>query len=409
MGAAGTTLNTTTFDYALKVRYSRDIVRNMAYKDNPWFARIKKKKGMGGKGVTFAVCYGTGPGRSVNFTRAQTNAAGADGEDFLLTRVKDYAIAKVDTETILASEGDENALLGAVETEMDRKLHSLIRSTAISLFRDGYGDIGYITSISTGVITLSNSNDVTHFEKNQVLEVATNRSSAVRGTRGYVIEVDRDGGTVTVAATAGGAAGTPAGWVATDYIFNDGDYASGSQSKIMGLQGWLPTTAPTSGDSHYGVDRSSDATRLAGHRLSGTGKTIEQALYDVAVRIGREGGQPNLCFTSFEKYAALVMQLGTKKRYTSFKVGEIGFKGVEIDGPKGEIQVFPDQNCQNDRGWMLTESSWCLHSLREVPFIIDLDGKKWLRMSSEDGIEIRMMVLGNAKTDAPGWNGFTTL
>lgn len=408
------TLNTTTFDYALKVRYSPKMVQNMAYTDNPFFARVRKEKNFGGKNLTFAVTYGNGPGRSVDFTRAQTNSGGADGEDFALTRVKDYSIAKVDTETVLASEGNVNALLGAVETEMDRKLKSLIRSTAISLFRDGYGDIGVIGTvgvIATGVIQLASVDDVTNFEMNQVLQVAATRAAAVRAARGYVIGIDRDLGRITVSDSAGGSAADPAAWAANDFIFGDGDYNSGSQNKIMGLQGWLPTTAPAvgGGDSFFGVDRANDATRLAGHRLSGSGKTIEQALYDVAVRIGREGGKPNLAYVSFEKYAALAMQLSTRKRYTSFKVAEISFEGIVIDGPKGQIEVYPDQNCQSDRGWVLTESSWCLHSLRDVPFVIDLDGKKWLRMSAEDGIEIRNMVLGNLKSDAPGWNGFTTV
>jgi hypothetical protein len=403
------TVDTTAMDYALKVRYSPDIVRMMAYKRNPWFARIKKKEDFGGKNFTFAVTYGHGPGRSVNFTRAQTNSGAALGEDFALTRVKDYAIAKIDSETVMASEGDANSLLSAVEVETDRKLHALIRSTAISLFRDGYGDIGQITSISTGVITLSNANDVTHFERDQVLQVASSRAAAVRATRGYVIAVNRDAGTVTVSTSAAGSAGTPAGWTANDFIFSDGDYNSGSQSKIFGLGAWVPSTAPTTGDSFFGVDRSNDVTRLAGHRLTGTGKTIEEALYDVAVRIAREGGAPNLAYTSYEKYAALNMQLGTKIQYIQYKLGEIAFEGVRINGPAGPIDVYPDQNCQSAVGWVLTEDSWCLKSLRAAPMFLDLDGKKWLRMSSEDGIEIRMAVFGNAYTDAPGWNGRTTL
>jgi hypothetical protein len=403
-------LNTTTFDFALKTRYAPDVVKNMAYKDNPFFAMVKKDENFGGKSLVFAVTYGTGPGRSHDFTRAQANVGGIEGEDFTLTRVKDYAVAQVDSETVLASKGNPNALLSAVEAEMDRKLHSLIRSIAIGMYGDSTGQRGVIDSISSGVITLATEADVTNFEKGMVLQACANAASNARTARGYVIAVDRDGGTVTVSTTATGSAGDPTDWAAADLLYADGDHATANDTNmISGLAAWLPSSAPSASESFFGVDRSSDATRLAGHRLSGTGKTIEEALYDLAVRIAREGGTADHAFVGFEKYASLAMSLQTKVSYNQHKVGQISFEAIKINGPKGPINVYPDQNCPNAVGYVLSLDSWCLHSLGAAPRVIDVDGKQWLRTSSSDGIEIRMGFYGNLKCNAPGWNGRTTL
>jgi hypothetical protein len=52
-------------------------------------------------------------GRSVNFANAQANKTNTKIKDFVLTRVKDYALASIDNETLEASKGNANAFLEA--------------------------------------------------------------------------------------------------------------------------------------------------------------------------------------------------------------------------------------------------------------------------------------------------------
>jgi len=404
------TLDATGFDYALKTRYSDEVVQFMAYKDNPFFAMVRKDTKFGGKNFVFAMQYsGGGAGRSATFSTAQTNAAYGLGKDFTLTRKKDFAVARIDAETVLASEGDNDALLTAVEDEQNKALYRLIRSIAIGMYGNGSGKLGTVNAPGASTtLTLENSEDITNFEVGMRLVFAADEASALRDS-GEVLTVqgvDLDAGTLTVSANVTTIASITDG----DCIFAEGDYDSASdRMKIAGLAGWLPATAPTSGDSWFGVDRSADPVRLAGHRVSGTGKAIDEALYDLAARIGRDGGRPDTALISFDNYANLVMLLGSKVVYQTHQIANIGFESIRLVAPKGPIDVFPDQNCPSDVGYVLTKSTWCLKSLGLAPRVLDLDGKRWARISDADGIEIRDTAMGNLYTNAAGWNGRTTL
>jgi hypothetical protein len=208
--------------------------------------------------------------------------------------------------------------------------------------------------------------------------------------------VDRDDGKITLD-DAYTASGTIA---ANDYIFIEGDRGE----KLSGLLDWIPASAPGA-TLFYGVDRSIDTTRLGGVRVSGSALPIEDALLKLAARIGREGGSPDCCFLSFSKYNELVTSLGAKVQFTEFKVGEVGFAGVLIHGPKGPIKVYPDAQCPDNYGWMLSLKTWKLYSMGKAFQIDDLDGNKVLRSSSSDGVDIRCVSYVNLGCHAPGFNG----
>jgi hypothetical protein len=404
-------LDVTGFDYALKTRYSPEVVAYMAYMDNPWFARITKREKFGGKNFVFAAQYSSGgAGRSAKFSEARTSTAAAKGVDFFLTRVKDYGVAQIDSETVMASEGSEDALLSAVEDEQDKKMHALIRSIAIGMYGDGSGEYGQISGTpgASTTLTLAKPDDITNFEVGQRLVFAANSASALRDSGAHltVVAVNLSAGTMVMSANLNTITGLADG----DAIFVKGDYeAADDRNKISGLAAWLPASAPGGSDSFFGVNRSVDPVRLAGHRLSGTGKSIEEALYDLAVIIGRDGGRPNLAYISFENYGALASLLGTKVKYIQHTVAQIAFEGIRINGPKRPIDVYPDQNCGNDVGYVLTEDTWRLKSLGQAPMILNLDGMNWARISDADGIEIRNAFMGNMYCKAPGHNGRTTL
>jgi hypothetical protein len=129
-------------------------------------------------------------------------------------------------------------------------------SLAPALFRSGTGTIGQInaSSISSGSFTLANPTDAIFFARNQVLMASsTDGGGTTRAGTGYVLSADPATGIVVVSATAaGGSAGNPSGWTASDFLFVQGD----QNLKIKGLSAWLPFTRPTTGDSFWNVDRS---------------------------------------------------------------------------------------------------------------------------------------------------------
>ena len=229
---------------------------------------------------------------------------------------------------------------------MDTGFRNISNDLALDLFGDASGVRGQYSGISTGVITLSNAAQVVNFEIGMSLvSFSISGSTYTQSTSaavGYVIAVNRSAGTVTVSATAGGAAGTPTNWSTSfPYLGVEGDVAFGtisattSYKKISGLGAWIPTTAPGSSDSFWGVNRSADVTRLGGVRFDGSAETIEEALIDGASLVAREGGSPDMCFMPFASWAALEKSLGSKVQYVDVKHEEadIAFAGIRIHAP----------------------------------------------------------------------------
>lgn len=416
------TLNLTSFDGALKEYYTDQVVENMVYKKNPALALMPKREDFYGRNWPIPIVYGNPQGRSATFTNAQNRGQSESSriKEFLLTRVHDYGVATIDNETMEASENDSGAFMQASTVEIDGIINSVTRSCAISMFRAGYGGIGVIATagITTVTITLATVDDVTNFEVGQELVLAaTDSSSALRalGTSGngiIVTAVDRGAGTLTFGYNVTDATnGIPLA-AAGDVIFVRGDRdnsATPTRFKIAGLGAWLPYTAPTSGDSFFGVDRSVDVVRLAGVRYDGSAAPIEEAVIELATRIAREGGSPDTCFMNFAKYSAFEKALGAKVTYQDLAVGEVGFRSILINGPNGDIRVIPDQNCPLTRMYMLTLDTWELCSLKKMVRFLPGDGNKMLRQATADGVEVRVGGYLNLGCNAPGWNGVANI
>lgn len=406
-------LDLTSFDAAMKELYTTQAVQKLAYRSNPFLAMLSKMQDAGGSSIDVPIQSATNQNRSAAFATAQAGTTTSVIKKFQLTRVKDYGFAYIDHETMLASQSDKGAFLRAMTTEVDGSLESLTRSLASALFRDGSGQIGQVSAepstAANTVITLKDVGDVTNFEVGMVINIwdatsgGTQRSSDGSVTDLTIDAVDRDAGTITAAGQAYDASGTIA---ADDYIFVKGDRGA----KVSGLAAWLPSTAPGA-TAFFGMDRSSDPTRLGGVRSDGTGKPIEEALIDAIVSLGREGGRPDVGFVSFKKFGELEKSLGSKVQYSSVDVanGQVGFSGITIHGPTGKINVIPDLNCPDNRAYILQMDTWKLYSLGEVPTLFDADGKAALRQSAADGVEVRAYYYAQLGCNAPGKNAVVLL
>lgn len=413
-------LDLTSFDAALKDLYTDQSVQNMVYKDNPFLALVPKSEDFYGRRKPIPLIYGNPQGRSATFARAQTRGALSNSfvESFDLTRVKDYGIATIDNETLEASKNDKGAFIEAATTEIDGIINSVSRSCAIAQYKSGFGDVGRIGSISTTTITLLNINDVTNFEVGQELDLSTSLDAAVlkaygSSTNGLIITgVNRTSGVITFGFNVTDATNGIPTAAANDYIFVRGDRqnsATPARLKLAGLAAWLPDTTVVSSTAFFGVDRSVDRTRLAGVLYDGTAAPIEEALIDAAVLLGREGGRPDHCFMSYQTYGQLEKALGSKVQYVDLKVGEIAFRALRINGPKGEIKIIPDQNCPSNRSYMLTLNTWKHCSLGKPVRVLDTDGLKMLRQASADGVEVRYGYYANLSCNAPGYNSVILL
>jgi len=405
------TQDMTTFDSMLKEHYDRQTVENLVYKNNPLLAMLPKKEDFGGRNYPMPLIYGNPQNRSATFSNAVALTSESAVEAFTLTRVKNYSLAFIDGETLKASEGDKNAFVSALTTEIDGAFQSLANDIAFSLGRDSSGYRAQVNAepseAATTVITLKNAEDVVGFEIGQDITIWSAKSGGTQrtfdgsATSALVSAVDRSAGTVTLN-DAYDSSGTIA---ADDYMFVNGDRGS----KISGLEDWVPDSAPTS-TAFFGVDRSVDTNRLGGIRTTGTGMPIEEALIECAQDIAREGGHPDVCVLNFKQYAKLIKSLGSKVQYIDLDVnGVVGFRGVLIHGAHGEIKVVPDRTIRDARAYLLQMDTWKLCSLGPIVHLLDRDGNKLLRQSSADAYEVRIGSYAQLGCMAPGFNGTVSL
>lgn len=406
-------LNRTSFEKGLKVLYGPDQLRDLSYSNHPFLAMVKKDEKLRGRFKEVTVKQARNGGGSRTFATAKSNATAPVLASFAVTKVKDYVIAGIDGQTIADAEGDANAFMGAVKFSMDDAVKAASNRLSTSCFRDRSGYIGQVNAeptenASTFEIALKVAQDVVNFDVNQNIVIwsaktgGTQRSSDGSDTGWIISAVDRDLGVITVTGTYD-SSGTIA---ADDYIFTDGDRGLA----MSGLEGWIPDTAPTSGDSFFGVDRSVDATRLAGSRKDISGGTIEEGLQDIIARIYREGiGKTSHAWLNPEKYNELIKELGSKVTYIESKVtAKIGFKGVLIDSPAGQVIVMADADCPYAKTYCLDISTVYLGSAGPAVRLLAEDGNRILRQADDDGYEVRIGGYTQMYIIAPGANGLGT-
>lgn len=386
----------------LKTYYSTQRVTSMTYKDMPLYALLTKVKDFYGKNYPLPMKVTNPQGRSSTFSNAQAQKTTTVYKDFVLTRAKDYSLASITSEAIMASETNPGAFLRLATAEIDNALDSLKRSIGFTMYGDGSGALAAVASISSAnpaVITLSNVEDIVKFEVGQLLQArsgATGRVFASGVSTATVVAVDRDAGTITTDVDNSGNTDTI---VTADTLNVVGDY----NVKFTGLAGWVPSSAP-SASAFFGVDRTVDSTRLAGVRVASSGKPLDEAFIDAARRVGREGGSPDYAFMGFSRYASLEKTLGSRVVYDDVEVAGVGFRGIKISGPGRAITVLPDRDCPENKAYLLDLETWAFYSLKEPVMILDLDGSKMLREGSADAYEIRCASYAQLGCTFPGAN-----
>lgn len=393
----------------LKTRYDQKVFHQLFYKKAPFLGKVRKEEKFGGNNARISLRYGAPQGGSFNITVALANVTSSSDVGFMLTRAKDYQVSGISGEAIAAGDGDENTLYNTLRGEQEGSMRNLNRSVQLAVPRNGGGQRGKgdsAYSVSGAVMTLLQAADIVGFEVGMRCELSAddgyNNGGALAGVRAggslTIIAVDRTAGTITFATNVN----TLTGATNADYIFRAGDYSLG----CAGFQRWLPSTAPASGDSHFGVDRSVDPVRLAGVRYSGQGGNKEETLIDAAELLGREGAEDISGFMNNLDRADIVKSLGTKAHYEPAKDtnGDIGYRALKVEGPDGTIELFSDVNIQRGKFMLLDMSTWVLKSAKPFPRVLEEDGIKMLREGQADGYQWRMGGYFQLGCEAPGLN-----
>lgn len=397
----------------LKQLYPTGMPMTSVYKDFPFLSMLKKNTKFGGDVLKVPVRVSAGSNASRDATTAFGNSGVSNNKAFLVTRGHDYTQAYIPREDWKAAvvSGNKGAFLDVAKNEIDTQINEMSRRLSRDIYRSGSGKIGQVSSVSTDTVTLTNATDARYFEKGQVLVASTaDGTGSLESGSVTVSSVDRGAGTVT--ATANWSAGIAT--IAADmYLFVKGDYANPSTGtvSIRGLEAWTPTTAPTSGDNHFSVDRSADSARLAGVRytISGSG-SLRSGLMDATTELDiQTGGRPDVAFMHPTHWINLAKELESDRiAPCTEQLGQFGFEALKLRTPNGIVKVFSDADCPTSRIHLLDSSVWELASLMSAPHIFN-DDNTYIRASLADAYEVRIGHYAQLVCRNPGANAIVTI
>lgn len=408
----------------LKELYDKQKVEWLTYKDNPTLAMMHKEEKFPGKYYPVPVVYSlSSGGGSATFANAFANQSSPAVAEFLVTRVADFSIASIDGQLLAAAQTDPGAFIDGAELMIDAAFQTAVNRIASAMFRNGAGTIGQIASVANVsgtnyLVTLSNPDDAVQFEGSQVLVAVQNvdGSGTAPADVATVTAVNRSLGTFNVTCSTNIASDWPAGY----YLAVQGDLPNASNNnfqptgstgtnsllKLAGFAAWLPISGPPVSDTFFGVNRNLDTQRLAGVFFDGSNLSLEEALLQGTGRIALNGGRVETGICSYSTYTALITSLGSKVQYIDQKIGEIGFRGVQVNGANTVMSIFPDRNCPDGLIYCLEMDSWVLRSQNPAPHILKyMDEIEILRVPGVDAAELRVGMYGNMYTKKPGHNG----
>lgn len=389
-------LNNTNFAPMLKTLWYSKELQDLALKNNPFLGLVPKQTEFTGDSMKLPLSYADLQGRSASFQDAQANLQPSKYAAFLITRVNDYAVGRIDGETIETAKGNKGAFMNAVEAEVKRGKNSITRSLAVSLYRSAEGSIATVTGSPTGTTFDVPTAEGYNLEVGMNLNVIDSVSGALRIGAMLVTGINRTFTSTTARITVNTVVG---GTVATDRIVCVGDFGS----KTSGLADWIPDAAP-SATPFFGVNRTADVQRLGGLRTTSSAP-IEEALQDSLSQQFSAGGRPDYGFINPIDMGNLINSLGAKVQRTKLMgTSGTGYSGVLIDSPAGEIKMVPDVNCPRRKIYLLQMDTWTYASAGDAPHILDYGDGSSLRVGNQDAMEFRMGYRGQLMCSAPGYN-----
>jgi hypothetical protein len=407
----------------LKRYYSNERVYSMVYKNRPLYAWFPKKTGVTGEngGYRVPLTIDDVPGESGDFGKAVAARDGNSAEVWALTRVKRYATATLDWETVRAMSNDVGAFMRATTPLINSAINQLANSTAWALFRDGTGVRGRISAVTAGAggtVTLTSAEDARSFGlRRSVVAVdgAGAYSVAPRGgstapDTGKVTAINTDTGVITFDTV-------PASWstAADDYLFMLGDTQNGGTVKkvIDGLQAWGPDpTTVTAGQIFNGVERAKYKAKLLCQFPTtivaslATAGVLTNGIRTAAAALQANEGAPDALFVNPDVWARIESDLSSQSRYEMMMGSDArtGFDSIVINAGGGKINVVADPWCPRARGFLLQRDTWEMFSIDRFPDFVSDDGQRFARIMDADEVEFRLGGYYNTVCRAPGHN-----
>lgn len=394
---AATTASTVAFIF--KRMYATGLM-DVAFRERPLLSRLRKEGKFGAPSVsdfTYGLKTTNPQGISGDFATAQAAAASSKGEQFRAVPRPKFGVITIAGDILAGAEGDEEAMTDVVTMETDGSMDEFGQRLSHDLYRDGTGNRGRRSSLSTNTVTLTEVTDARNFKRGMTVIASANADgSSPRTGSTTITAINHKEGKITLASAAG-----ITSFSDNDYLFVKGD----PDTCMEGLEAHFPLTAPTSGDSFRGVDRSVDVELLAGSRIDDTGTAIDENAGLLAVNISTLGQKADTLVLNPVNFHTVSRTQNAKIEHVGGGTANIGFETFTISTSAGMLRALSDPDCQINRGWVLNEKSIYVRHRKALPHVVDDDGQTARAMANADGIEIRIRGFLNSICDNPAGNG----
>jgi len=377
----------TELSYAYNRLYTDKRLTDSAERDHPRFYRTPKTPGLEGEGLFYRIIYGDPQGVASgedNYATAITNTSGIEGKQLSITSQVKYGRLRLSGRAVRRAKGSKSAIYDLVTRHVNGKTRQMGADMALDLQGDGRGIRGRIASggVSGNTITLENKWTTDLFKKNMTIRGSVNSDgSSPRSGTTFVTKVLRESKQIVlddatdITATAG------------DYLFREGDPGN----LMLGLGKLTPLSAPSSGESFRGIDRSDDVELLAGWRADDVNKFAEEAILDLAAFAFAHGKTLMEADVQPQTFANMVKRLGAKVMYDQGRTADVGFRYIEIHGSGTSIKVYSEPDLKDpqlsrlygameDHEIRFTGGDGLIHAIR------DDNGGVWDRLENSDAI-----------------------
>lgn len=374
------------------VYMGRDLT-NQAKRRTPAYDVSGKYDDFDGAQLVFPFNYGLPVGASASFAKAQASPQASKFDNWVMsTRKTLYGFLTIDAQAMYASRKDIGAFLRLRQKETQELLaYMKMVLGGRAFWGDGAGDIGQVASVTGAApitaFTLSKPRDAINFHLNQRLTFNPNRtgnSGTMRTGVFQVTAINRVSGVITVSVVT---AGDPS---ANDYVYLEGNY----DSMPIGMAGFIPASDPGSGGvpaSLLGMTRTDDPVMKAGWRGTWQGSIEESAKYLAALMGQYLNKEASAMWLSRYRWFQLEQELSAQgRKIIDARATQVfGAPALLLLTPEGEVPVVSDPFCPDDTAYLLDHSQIETHHLNPLLHIVDDDGLSLLRMTADDGVEIR--------------------